>query len=442
MRRLVTLVCWLAALACSQVKSLSRADALSDGEKLDYLVLASLAPEAGAAYLTAGTKAGRADYLEWFWNQSPLAVERSRYYERAVQARTFFGQLDLLGDERVRTYIKFGPARREVFQAKTTRTESLTIVVPAAEIWTYDSLGLQFDFVKTGVAYKQVGSSEFGPRVTMPALEQVDLGRAAPQPAADAEPLNLAVALGRLGQEADSVHVELHYGVPLTQIGRYFGRNQPLIYVKAEFVPRGKGSRRTVACWLSTSVPEENPGRGMAVGREMVVLPVDVYSVTVSAVTADGKGASVVRRELNLLDYVRRAQLASDVMFFSLADSAFQSPQFVGYGWQRLVPMVEPSIESGRTCYVLYQVYNLGQGSTGQHRLQIDYDFIEESTRQLAFAATPPRFVSGPGNSATVVERLHTMNLRPGSYLIVARVRDLELDRLVTLTAKLRILPR
>ncbi|MBM3322641.1 hypothetical protein FJY69_04105 [candidate division WOR-3 bacterium] len=440
MRGLLSLFCCLVALGCSQVKTLSRADALSDGEKLDYLVLASIAPEAGTAYLTAGTKAGRADYIEWFWNQSPLAVEQGRYHERAVQARTFFGQLDLFGDERVRTYIKFGPARREVFQAKTTRTESLTIVVPAAEIWTYDSLGLQFDFVKTGVAYKQVGRSEFGPRVTMPALEQVDLGRTPPKAGSDARPLGLAVALGRLGQEADSVHVELHYGIPLAELARAFGTNQPLVHVKADFLLRGTGRGQTIVAWVSTRVSDDTAG--LAVGREVLVLPVGVYSVRVTAVTADGKGASVVNRELNLLDYVRRAQLASDVVFFSLADSAFQSPQFVGHGWQRLVPMVEPSIKSGQTCYVLYQVYNLSQGSTGQHRLQIDYDFIEESTRQLAFAATPPRFVSGPGNSATVVERLHTMNLRPGSYLIVARVRDLELDRVVSLTTRLRIVPR
>ncbi|MEO0078480.1 MAG: hypothetical protein ABIK86_05725 [candidate division WOR-3 bacterium] len=287
-----------------------------------------------------------------------------------------------------------------------------------------------------------MGSSEFGPRVTMPALEPVDLGRTPPQLNTATEQLHLAVALYRLGQKDDSVQVELHFGVPITRLARLFGPSQPLIHLAAEFVPRGKGARRTVGSWLGTSVPKESAGSRLAVGREIVVLPVDVYSVRVSVVTVDGRAGSVVSRELNLLDYVRRAQLSSDMLFFSLADSAFQSPQFVGHGWQRLVPMVEPSIESGRTCYVLYQVYNLGQDSSGQHRLQIEYDFVEESSRKLAFAATPVRFVSGPGASATVVERLHTMNLRPGSYLIVARVRDLELDRTVSLTARLRILPR
>jgi hypothetical protein len=104
--------------------------------------------------------------------------------------------------------------------------------------------------------------------------------------------------------------------------------------------------------------------------------------------------------------------------------------------------LVEPAISSGRTCYVLYQLYNLVQDSADGHRLEADYDFIEESSRQVAVAATPPRFISGLGASATVVERVHTMNLRPGNYLIVARVRDLQSDRRVSLTTRLRIAAR
>jgi hypothetical protein len=438
---LVSAFC-LVVCVCGQLKTLSRADALSTDEKLDYLVLASIAPEAGEDYLMTSTRPGRADYLKWYWSQPPYASDqgvRTFYHERAAQAQTFFGQLDLFGDDRVRTYIRHGPARRESFEPRTTRTESLTIMVPAAEIWTYDSLGLQFDFVKTGVAYKLVGQSEFGPRVTMPALEPVDLGRAAPRPAPDARPLGLAVALGRLGQEADSVHVELHYGIPRAELYRAFGGSQPLVYIKVDLLPRNRSKAETVVAWVSTNVSGDTSG--LAVGREALVLPVDVYSVRVLGVTADGRVASVVNRELNLLDYVRRAQPSSDIIFLAIADSAFQSPQFVGFGWPRLVPLVEPSLVAGQTCYVLYQLYNLGLDSAGSHRLEVDYDFVSESSRQLAYAATPARFVSGPGRTATVVERLHTMNLRPGSYLIVARTRDLASGRRVSLTTRLRILP-
>jgi hypothetical protein len=90
----------------------------------------------------------------------------------------------------------------------------------------------------------------------------------------------------------------------------------------------------------------------------------------------------------------------------------------------------------------MYELYNLGLDSAGNHEVEADYDFIEESTRQLAVPASPRRYVTGPGPTARVVERMHTMNLRPGSYLIVARVRDVAAGRPLSLTTTIRIAPR
>jgi len=435
----------LLTAGCGQLKSLSRADLLSPEEKLDYLMLASIAPDAAADYLSASTPLARADYLKWFWTQSSHAADsagQGAYRRRAAQARGFFGATDLLGDDRVRAYVRYGPARRETFEPKTVRSETLTIVVEPAEIWTYDSLGLQLDFVKSGVPYKLVGESEFGPRVTMPALEQVDLGRPAPAVAPDAKPLGLAIALGRLGQQAESVDVELQYGIPLREIARDFAGSQPLIHLSMVFQPRGKRALKTLSYWVSTRLPEDTTSGAFAVAREELTLPADVYSVTVSAVAADGRAAATRSQELNLVDYVHRAQPASDIIFYSLADSAFQSPQFQRGGWRRLVPLVQPALKSGATCYIMYELYNLGLDPVGNHRVEADYDFIEGTTHQLAIAASPTRFVSGPGTTATVVERVHTMNLRPGNYIMAARAHDMESDRRISLTARFLILPR
>ena len=444
---LTSAVCFVILLAgCGQFKALSRADTLSDNEKLDYLVLVSIAPDAAANYLSTSSASARSDYLKWFWSQPPYVADtaaRRRFHARAARARDYFGTVDLLGDERVRAYVRYGSSRRETFEPKTVRSETLTIVVQPAEIWTYDSIGLQLDFVKTGVAYKLVGQSEFGPRVTMAALEQVDLGRPAPQPEPNARPLGLLMSLGRLGQQADSVDVELQYGIPLADVARSFPTGvQPLIHVSVEFLPHGNGGRRSMAHWLSTRRPDDTASTALAAAREELNLAADNYRVVVSAVTADGKAAATRSADLNLVDYVRRAQPASDIIFYSLADSAFQSPQFRRGGWSRLVPLVEPAVRSGGTCYILYELYNLALDATGNHRVEANYDFVEESTRELAIAASPTRFVSGIGSTATVVERVHTMNLRPGRYLVVARVRDMEDDRRISLTARLNILPR
>ena len=130
------------------------------------------------------------------------------------------------------------------------------------------------------------------------------------------------------------------------------------------------------------------------------------------------------------------------MVFYSLADSNPQSPQFEGHGWQRLVPLVKPEVRAGGTFYVLYELYNLGTSDEGRHRVEAEYQLIHEDTRRLAVVPTPTKFVTGNGGDATVVERVHTMDLNPGPYLLVARVRDLESGTDISLTARFRIQPR
>ena len=112
--------------ACSQVRKLSPADAFSDEDKLNYLVLAAIAPDEAQQYASAGSATSRADFLEWFWRNPPpglnptpdslLSTPQSFFRQRALQARTYFGTTDLLNDDRVRTYISYGPARREQYE--------------------------------------------------------------------------------------------------------------------------------------------------------------------------------------------------------------------------------------------------------------------------------------------------------------------------------------
>jgi hypothetical protein len=351
--------------------------------------------------------------------------------------------VDFTADDRVKTFIHYGPPRRETFDPQVQQSETLRIVVSPAEIWTYDSIGLQLDLVKTGVPYKLVGTSRFGPHVTVPALEEIDLGAAVPAPASDARPLGLSLALYRLSQRADSVEVELQYGVPVRELARIFPPGtQPRLHVTATFTPRDKGGPATISRWVGMPQPRDTSSQELAVALDRLTLAADIYSVTLTVITADGKAAATRTAELNLVDYVRHAQPASDVVFYSLADSSFQSLQFSRSGWPRLVPLAGARVRSGSICYIMYELYNLGLGPTGDHSIETDYDFLEEATRQMTLAATPRRFVTGPGTTARVVERVHTMNLRPGFYLVVARVKDTETGQTTSLTSRLEIVPR
>jgi hypothetical protein len=432
----------LALTACTSLKQLSPADRLPPDDRVQYVILAALSPASAADYSNQPGPDARSAYLDWYWQHAAPPQPRSVYVERARHARDLYGAQDLTGDDRVIAYIRHGPARRETFEPRPAQSDTVRVYISPAEIWTYDSLGLQLDFVRTGVAYKLVGTSRFGPQVRMPALEPVDLDLPAPEPRPDAQPLGLELALYRLGQNGDSVEVEVQYGLAQRELSRAFPPGtQARLHLRLDLAPRRNGARTTIARWLALPGARDT-GAAPAVGLERLVLPADVYAVTLSAVSAGGRAAQTRRAELNLVDYVRRAQPTSDIAFYSLADSSFQSPQFNRSGWPRLVPLCTTTLPSGSACYIMYELYNLGLDSAGNHEVEADYDFIEESTRQLAVPASPRRYVTGPGPTARVVERMHTMNLRPGSYLIVARVRDVAADRPLSLTTTIRIAPR
>ena len=437
------------AVAFGQVKQLSPADALPDEDQLSYLVLAAIAPNAAHDYVSSGNAQSRADYLDWFWRNQPVPPgrtaeqERAAYRQRALQARAFYGAVDALNDDRVRTYIRFGPARREQYEPRAVETETSRIYVNAAEIWSYDSIGRQFDFVRAGTAYKAVGESRYGPGATMPSLEPVDLGRSAPAFSRDARPLGLEISFGRLGQHADSVEVELAFGIPLRAITAAFpAQTQPLINVAIDLAPRAKGSPAHRSSWVSCAMPPDTTAAALAVGREVFNLPADIYTVTVTAVTADGKTASRRVQDLNLIDYARRNQPVSDVLFYSLIDSAPQSPQFSRPDWARAVPLVVPRVRSGQSFYVLYEIYHLAPDSTGNHNAEATYELVERETREKAILPAPRRFITGTGPTGVAVERVHTMDLRPGPYLLISRVTDRNDGHTASLTAEFEIVPR
>jgi hypothetical protein len=450
---LPSVLCVLLLSSCSQVRRLSPADAFSDEDKLNYLVLAAIAPDAARQYASAGSAQSRADYLDWFWGNSELATRNPQpatlsafYRQRVLQARSYFGTTDLLNDDRVLTYIRYGPARREQYEPRVIETETSRAFVNPAEIWSYDSIGRQFDFVRTGTAYKIVGESKYGPHAVMPALEPVELARPAPEFRSDARPLGLEVSSGRLGQHSDSVEVELAFGIPLrTILATFPPQSQPLINVTIDLAPRAKGTPVHRSSWLSYAMPPDTTTVDYAVGREVFNLPADIYTLSVTAIAADGQAASRKVQDLNLIDYARRNQPVSDVLFYSLVDSTSQSPQFGRPDWARVVPLVAPRIRSGQSFYVLYEIYHLSQDSTGNHNAEVNYELVQRETREKAVLPAPRRYVTGTGPTGIAVERIHTMDLKPGPYLLISRVRDMSPSSdpsHSSVTAEFEILPR
>ncbi len=446
---LAFILCYLLIIGCSQIKTLSPADRLAPEEKLEYLVLKAVDRTAAQNFLTLGNRESRTEYINWFW-QEHSSLEHDLLLERANKAREAFGNLDLFGDERIPIYIRYGPPRREEYTPQPVTTDTSRIFVNPAEIWTYDSLGLQFDFVKTGIAFKLVGRNRFGDNWFPPALEPVDYGKPPPEPAPDARPLDFTFNLYRLAQNHDTVTVELHYGIAARDAAlnpeRTGAGNEPppIVHIQFEFQPR-KGSNPVVtsAGWFGYPVPPSStrttpPDR--VVGRQVFSLPADIYTVTGTARTLNGRAYARCQKELNLIDYIRRAQPCSDMIFYALIDSTFQSPQFERPDWRRVIPLVVPEVQPGGVVYLLYEVYHLQVDSLHQHRIEATYELMNLPRRQSVIVPAPTRFISHQGATAVVVERLHTMDLNPGEYLIVARVQDLNGGRSLTLTGTFNIL--
>lgn len=189
-------------------------------------------------------------------------------------------------------------------------------------------------------------------------------------------------------------------------------------------------------------MPLETTTVDLAVGREVFILPADIYTVTVSAITADGQVESRTVQDLNLIDYAHRNQPVSDVLFYSLVDSTPQSSQFARSDWARVVPLVAPRVRSGQSFYVLYEIYHLSQDSAGKHNAEVNYELVQRETREKAVLPSPRRYVTGTGPTGVAVERIHTMDLKPGPYLLVSRVRDRSDGHAASLTAEFEILPR
>lgn len=429
------------SVGCSQFKRLSAADRLSRAEQYEYLVLRSLAPPTAADYLNQPTAEDRARLADWFWaywtNTTPgHRIDRSVYLERAATAARFFGTLDLTGDERIPVYIQHGAPRREVFEPRSSAGETAVVFTRQAEIWTYPDIGRQFDFVRYGTAFRLVGESRFGSSARPPALEPVDLGRPAPKPVTGAGDLKAELSMARFGQHRESVTVEVYFGLR----SRRDTPREPLHVAVA--INGTDRNNHGFAEWMLPVFYDSAIDDEAVVGRRVLQLPPDDYAVSLRVVAASGLWAGSADARLNLIEYNRFQQPVSDIAFFSLVDSTFQLPQFERGGWRRAVPLISPRITAGSAFYVLYEVYNLACDSTDRYDLTAAYEIIDREQNSAAVIAMPERNYSGTDRTAVIVERVHTMDLRPGQYLLVVKATDRAGGRRLSATAPFTIIPR
>ncbi|MGQ9702559.1 MAG: GWxTD domain-containing protein [bacterium] len=110
-------------------------------------------------------------FYDQYWHRRN--EEREEFERRVEYALKEFGKYAPLTDERIPIYMKYGKPTRHyiITPEKKVGVVSKEYVRPA-EIWTYKSEGIEFDFIRLARVFMIIAKSEFGEKVIMPYLKE------------------------------------------------------------------------------------------------------------------------------------------------------------------------------------------------------------------------------------------------------------------------------
>ena len=379
-------------------------------ERPIFLGLRSIDTTFAMEYLNAPSAADRRFLYDNYWRDKDR--EKRDFEERAQYAFRMFGANAPLSDERLPTYVKYGPPsrRQEISPQKMIMITAKEVVRPA-EIWSYRSAGLEFDFIRIARAYKVLVKSEFGDAVKVPYLKEDTI----PVPVAfdSVGALDYSAAIGRFRQKKNLTRLEVYVNLPVKDTNglkfcrtiRVFNDLDSLISEKEKIVY------------------PQNGDSGTFYDQSNFWLEPQVYRITVEL--ADLKNKLVGRKEfvVDLLEYAADAKEISDLIAARLIDESFTDERFnkpVG----RVIPMTQAASEVNVPFYFYHEVYNL-QTRGGQHQLRTTYEIYSKERMKREILDILIQDESGEGDIAHLPAKYHPMDLPAGNYLVVARDTDL-----------------
>ena len=382
---------------------------LLENERVRYLGLKGIDSVAADQYLNMETTKERTTFYENYWLGKD--EERALFEERSAYAFRQFGRAAPVSDDRIQIYVKYGDARREVITPEKKVGVSSSVVVHPAEIWTYKSEGLIFDFVRMARAYELISQSEFGDRVVIPHLREIASDTAINIEAE--EPLNFVLSFGRFRQQKNLTRLELYFDILIKDTtGLSFFRDIK-VYNRSDSL---------VSHTEHILVPADGAA-GVFVDESNLWLKPEEYRIEVELV--DIKNGRRGRKEqwVNLIEYQDDAKEISDLIPARLIDMSFTHEKFdkpVG----RVIPMLHKVLSVHKLFYLYSEAYNL-ETSNGMHRVRTTYEvYNKEQMRQEVVDVMIKDWIE-PGNIAYLGTEYHSMDLSPGNYIIVLKVKDL-----------------
>jgi hypothetical protein len=382
---------------------------LLDYERVWYLGLRGIDTAAAGTYLNLESTQERAIFYQNHW--AGKDDERALFEERSIYAFRHFGGNAPLSDDRIPVYVKYGQARKEIITQEKKIGVQSDIQVRPAEIWTYQKEGLIFDFVRMARAYRLISQSEFGDRVVIPHLKEI-----ASDTSIDVQldkPLDFVMSQGRFRQQKNLTRLEIYLGLDIDdttglqlfrEIKVFNRRDSVVSHTRHILVPEGSESGRfvdEVNLWLK---PEE-------------------YRVELELVDLHNMRVGKKELEVNLIEYQDDVKEISDLIPVRLIDKSFTHEKFdkpVG----RVIPLLATELPVHRPFYFYSEAYNLDT-KDGLHRVRTTYEvYNKEKMRQEVVDVLIKDWIE-PGNIAYFGAEYHPMDLVPGNYIIVLKVKDL-----------------
>ncbi len=406
---LLASVCLLCIYCASNIFA-ARYYRLLEGERVKYLGFRGIDTLAAHEYLYLESAGDRSIFYNEYWIGKD--DERRLFEERSQYAFRQFGKSAPLSDDRIPIYVKYGePTRREIITPEKKIGVSASLVVNPAEIWRYQKEGVMFDFVRLARAYELMAKSEFGERVTVPHLKEVVADTSVEL--LTAEPLDFSISYGRFRQQKNLTRLEIYASIDIedaTDVKLYreisvFNRRDSMVH----------NSRHIL-------MPEHGD-RGMFVDEINLWLKPEEYHVEVSFF--DMKNERVGRKEfdVNLVEYQDDVKEISDLIPARLIDRTFTHEKFekpVG----RTIPLLNTTLPVHDPFYLYSEAYNL-ETRDGMYRARTTYEvYNKERMRQEVVDVMIKDWIE-PGNTAYLGTEYHPMDLLPGSYMIVLKVKDL-----------------
>jgi hypothetical protein len=382
---------------------------LLEDERVKYVGLRGIDILIAEEYLNLASTTERMKFYENYWMDKDK--ERALFEERSNYAFRQFGRTAPLSDDRIPVYVKYGEPRREIITPEKKVGVSASLVVNPAEIWTYHGEGLMFDFVRIARSYELMAVSEFGDGVRIPHLKEIASDTIIAS--VSEEPLDFVVSYGRFRQQKNLTRLEIFLIIQIEDTSDFRLYREIRVFNRRDSL---------VSHMRHVMVPEHGRS-GMFVDESNLWLKPEEYRVEVSLTDMGGWRTGKKEAAINLVEYQDDAKEISDLIPARLIDRSFTHEKFekpVG----RMIPLLEATLPVHKPFYLYAEAYNL-ETRDGMYQARTIYEvYNKEKMRQEVVDVMIKDWIE-PGNTAFLGAEYHPMDLVPGNYIIVLKVKDL-----------------